>query len=59
MIQTTTGVKPYQTAFGNFLIQSHIIDYKMNFKKILFYPLPKLGFKKITKLLITSSHYSV
>ena len=31
----------------------------MNFKIILFCPLPKLGFEKITELLIASSHYSV
>ena len=28
-------------------------------KKISFYPLPRLGFEKITELLTTSSHYSV
>ena len=44
---------------GNFSIQSYIIGYKMNFKKILFCPLPKLDFEKITELLITSSRYSV
>ena len=39
--------------------QSYIRGYKMNFKKILFYPLPKLVFEKITEFLITPSHYSV
>ena len=44
-----------------FLLQFYynIIDYKMNFKKVLFYPLPRLDFEKIIELLIASSYCSV
>ena len=34
-------------------------ELQMNLKKILFHPLPKMDFRKITELQTTSSHYSV
>ena len=47
------------TFLGNFSLQSHIIGYKINFKKGCFCPLPRLDFENITELLVTSSHYTV
>ena len=59
MTQTTPELYPYQIVLGNFSNRSCKINYKMNFQEILFYPLPRQYFVKITEIMITSSHYSV
>ena len=59
MTQTTPELYPYQIVLGNFSNRSCKINYKMNFQEILFYPLSRQYFVKITEIMITSSHYSV